>query len=421
VKTRLILLVSFGLNLALTTTLVALRWRSPVATAPMAAEETAPHVVTNELVSASAADSQAAPAAAVFHWRMIESKNVRQYVANLRRIGCPEKILRDLVLAEVDRHFKPKLEFNQLSYQPWQGADRREADRRAWEERRAVAGQEKRALIRELLGYEWSNEVSNLWDTEPTLVAFLGFLADTKAQQVMAVVASQMDKAKCVLQPTGGILIDEDYQQLRDLRNNIRAELGRLLAAGEFDELESRAQLGLVFSQKLHLEGMNLNGFELREIMRASRSYKDILLVEGWLQETRPASEAASKLAEFEKVIAIKLGPARLAEFKRAQDQDFRSTFAFTQKQKLAKETAVKVYEAQRSAEQQATEIRADNSLSIGEKAAALQFLQETTAASLTSALGRAAANYFNGPGKWLDTFTAAPGKKSKPSPGGRR
>ena len=80
----------------------------------MAAEETAPHVVTNQLVSASAANSQPAPPAAVFHWRMIESKDVRQYVANLRRIGCPEKILRDLVLAEVDRHFKPKLQFNQL-------------------------------------------------------------------------------------------------------------------------------------------------------------------------------------------------------------------------------------------------------------------------------------------------------------------
>jgi len=84
VKTRLIILVSVGLNLGLTTTLVALRSRSPVATAPMAAEETAAHVVTNELVSASAADSQAAPPAAVFHWRMIESKDVRQYVANLR-------------------------------------------------------------------------------------------------------------------------------------------------------------------------------------------------------------------------------------------------------------------------------------------------------------------------------------------------
>ena len=420
-KTRRLLLVSFGLNLALATMLIALRWRSPVTTASTAVEEIVTRVVSNETVSAPAADNQAAPAAAAFHWRMIESDDVHQYVANLRRIGCPEKTLRDLVMAEVDRHFKPKLEFNEVSYQPWQGRDRREADRRAWIQRNAAAVQEKRALIRELLGYDWSNELSNLWDTEPSLVAFLGFLADAKAQQVMAVVESQMDKAKRMLQHTGGILIDEDYQQLREMRNDMRAELGRLLSPEEFDELESRAQLGLVFGEKLHLEGMDLNGFEFREIVRASRHYKDILLEEGMLQERRPAAEEAAKLAAFEKVIAAKLGPLRLAEFKRAQDKDFRSVFEFTQKQELAKETAVKVYDARRSAEQQATEIRADNSLSIGEKAAALQFLQETTAASVTSALGSAAASYFKGPGKWLNTLTGTAEKKLKQSTGGQR
>jgi len=352
---------------------------------------------------------------------MIESDDVRQYVAHLRRIGCPERILRDLVLVELDLHFKPKLEFREVPYQPWQGHDRREADRHTQEERKTAVLQEKRALIRELLGYDWNRELSNLWDTEPFLVAFLGFLSDAKAQQVMAAVESQMEKAKRMFLHTGGILIDEDYQQLRNIRNDIRAELGRLLTAGELVELESRAQLGLVWRQKLHVEGMDLNGFEFREIMRASRSYKDILLEEGMLKETRPASDEGAKLAQFENAIAAKLGTVRLAEFKRAQDKDFRSAFAFTQKQKLAKEMAVRIYDAQRNAEQQAAEIRADSALSAQEKAVALQFLQETSAASVMSVLGRAAANYFNGPGKWLNTLTAALGKKSKPSPGGQR
>ena len=36
-----------------------------------------------------------------FQWRQIESTNYKTYVAGLRRIGCPEKTLDDIIIAEV--------------------------------------------------------------------------------------------------------------------------------------------------------------------------------------------------------------------------------------------------------------------------------------------------------------------------------
>ncbi len=36
-----------------------------------------------------------------FHWSQIESTDYRTYVANLRRIGCPEATIRDIIAADV--------------------------------------------------------------------------------------------------------------------------------------------------------------------------------------------------------------------------------------------------------------------------------------------------------------------------------
>src|SRR5665213_2491138 len=38
-----------------------------------------------------------------FNWSQIESADYRQYIANLRAIGCPEITLRDIILTDVMR------------------------------------------------------------------------------------------------------------------------------------------------------------------------------------------------------------------------------------------------------------------------------------------------------------------------------
>lgn len=36
-----------------------------------------------------------------FHWSQVESTDYREYIANLRAIGCPEEVVRDIVVADV--------------------------------------------------------------------------------------------------------------------------------------------------------------------------------------------------------------------------------------------------------------------------------------------------------------------------------
>src|SRR5437879_3228181 len=38
-----------------------------------------------------------------FRWRQLESEDYAQYVANLRKVGCPEKTIRDIVVADLEK------------------------------------------------------------------------------------------------------------------------------------------------------------------------------------------------------------------------------------------------------------------------------------------------------------------------------
>src|ERR1035437_8899128 len=45
---------------------------------------------------------------APFDWRQVESGDYRQYIANLRAIGCPEKTIKDIVVADVNDLFSSR-------------------------------------------------------------------------------------------------------------------------------------------------------------------------------------------------------------------------------------------------------------------------------------------------------------------------
>src|SRR6267143_1193334 len=44
-----------------------------------------------------------------FHWGQLESEDYRTYIARLRSIGCPEQTIRDIIIADLDKLFAPKI------------------------------------------------------------------------------------------------------------------------------------------------------------------------------------------------------------------------------------------------------------------------------------------------------------------------
>jgi hypothetical protein len=409
-RTHRTLIASLAVNVGLAIVWLLLQGRG--ASRIEAASTSPPQAKASEVLVASAAPPEAIvsnPPPIRFQWAMLDTNDARIYVSNLRRVNCPEHVLRDLLVNKLDKQFRPQLQTAYVNYDPWVGSDRRDADRRVERERVAGLQHEQLALTRELLGYDWNSDVSVEWSREEVAGVFLGFLSDLKAQQVMAQVMGEVQDIEARFKfLEDRIIAEEDLETFAVFRSGVSQQLGRLLRPQELDELETRAQLVLLLGNNIHLEGMDPTGAELRAIMSASRNYQDALtaaILDRFPFRDGPDDD--SQRREFEAALRTSLGAARFAEFQRAQEKEFRDAYAFTQRQNLPKSVAVTLYQAQRTAEAQWREITDDGSLSTEERGIALEVLQTATAASLARTLGREFTNYINGNGRWLNQLSS--------------
>ena len=405
-KQRSLLIISLGLNLLLAAALLVLRQNlsvpAPAAPAPARALQTS-GIATN-----AAPPPAPAPAQTIspFPWRNIESADYRQYIANLRAVGCPEWLIRDIIVADIDDLYQRKSQFAPAYSPPWQSADHRRAQARAQAAKKYALQVEKRTLVKELLGYEWDSHANEVWDQNVAASLLLGFVPDAKASQVVALVAKYDEAANNVREDANFILIDEDRARLQALYDGLVAEASSLLSPGEMDELQLRVQAQDFFlANDIHFDGTGISDAELRALARLSKTVKDAVrnqfLGGGKVSE----EDEDRRRADFDKQVRILLGPERYADYQRAQDSSFREVFEFTEKASLTKAAAVKLYEARRAAEDRAAQVLGDQSLSPEQQAAALAVLKAATARSVSSLLGDSYRGYLGGPGQWLQNL----------------
>ena len=343
-------------------------------------------------------------------WQMIESKDFAQYAANLRAVGCPEWVVRNVIVAGIDGFYHSNIKLTPAYSAPWQNADRQRAAARVQSGRQSELESEKQALIKASLGYEWDNRDEEIWKQAIVSSLVLGFLPDEKVSPVTALDDKYARAAESIRTDAHGILIDEDRARLQLLYQSLTTEKSRLLNPDELAELQLRIQAAGYFTAcEFHLDSVEVNEAELREITGYSKAVQD--MAKGRFVEERNVTEAerVRRQATFEQQIETLLGPARNADYRRAQDSNFRETYDFIQQNNLPKTAAIGVYEARRAAEDQMREIAADTSLSPTEQAAALSVLKAATANAISTRLGGAYQNYLAGPGQWLESLAGPP------------
>jgi hypothetical protein len=409
VNLRFFLVLSFGLNLALAAALFV-RWRNP---GGPVAEPSISVAAPGLPMRAAGADPTPATASAVpkfsFHWSALESDDYRQYVSNLVAVGCPERTIRDIIVADIDELYSTRIEsLPAPDPEPWMNADGRRARERSRAAKAAALKAEKRALVKELIGYEWDNRANEIWHEDFMATLALGFLPDDKPPQLLAILKKYRELAEDVKSAANGILIEEDRAQLRKLHDALMAEATQLLSPADWEEVRLRGQAEFFLAaHNIGWNGFAISGPELREYARLSRAFQDPL-EEEFLGRPEPSeAEQAVRQTAFEKEVARLFGLARFAEYQRAQDPGFREGWEFTQERKLPAAAAIRIHGARRTAEEQAGEINRDPALSNEQKAGALAKLKTTTAAAISSALGDAYRDYLDGPGQWLEGLAA--------------
>ncbi|MEK7781924.1 MAG: hypothetical protein AAB370_10540 [Verrucomicrobiota bacterium] len=147
--------LSLLLNLGLAVHLLSRKPAGQFATET--ANEGASAVMPAAAVAPAATDT-AAPIATeaefpAFHWSEIESTDYRQYVANLRALGVPEQVIRDIIVADVNQIYTKRARdiWQQRSHEYWQKYSNEKPDPKQVEQL-ITLGKEHAAMLQELLG-----------------------------------------------------------------------------------------------------------------------------------------------------------------------------------------------------------------------------------------------------------------------------
>jgi hypothetical protein len=411
-----ILLISLTLNLALVAALVVSLKRRQASPVPEVVTVT--RAASNRTVADLHWDATNPPAAVSrptrFHWGRVESADYHQYIANLRAIGCPERLIRDIIIADVGKLYAGKIRevySVREDWQPWYSSDRRQVRNRERFARLSALQVEQRALLKELLGIESTERWDDLMHSEGTFALVLGFLLEPKPAQIFAMIEEFSDASRQVDERAKGILLEEDREQLARLRQGVMARFAALMTPVEFEELSLRAQyLGKFMEGEMYLEGVTLSGPEFRQLCGLSRLTGDVIQEE-LLRDGKELSDEEEERRQkaFEVEVKKLLGPARFADFERAQQSEFREALEFTELHQLPIGAAARISEAVRYASAQADKINEDESLTPDERLAALTLLKSVTVNSLSSALGSKYAEYAKTKGTALDDLIELP------------
>ena len=112
-RTKAALFGSILLNLMLAGWLLWVSGARPGQTGPSHWTEVSPPAAVSAALPGAtpAPSSRPTPAArvAAFDWHQVESPDYRQYLANLRAIGCPEKTIQDIIVADVNDLFASRM------------------------------------------------------------------------------------------------------------------------------------------------------------------------------------------------------------------------------------------------------------------------------------------------------------------------
>lgn len=412
---KFFLVASLVLNLALAGTVLWLKQHpspagtggSPVA-APSPSSRTAP-----ALAEAASAAATVEPQKVVqsFDWHSVESEDYKKYIANLRSIGCPEETIRDIITADVNKLFesrKREMTASTNKFQFWKTgnmfADMMNPER--MEKTQALA-KEKRALLKELLGVEPEEKVDLFAGMNP-FESMLDFLSPAKQNEALEIY--QKYQAKMMKGFSGGGQPDaDDMKQMQKTQKEMEAELAGIMTPKEFEDYQLRmSQTAMMM--RMTLGSFDPNEQEFRDIFKVKKQFDDEYSMFGafTLDKAEREKRAAAE-KEMKDQLKNLLGDTRYAEYERSQDYVYQSAYRVTEKYGLPGESAGKVYDMKRAAEDAANKIRQDKTLSSEQRTAALSGIRAETEKAMQGVLGDKAYKSYQGQAYWLRSISPDP------------
>ena len=333
-----------------------------------------------------------------FNWSQVESTDFKTYMQNLRAIGCPEETIRDLIVAEVNKLFAPRfaaLAGETQKFQHW-SANRSKAGRESLLAQLKALQEERRGVLRELLGIEedpnlkWANADLDTLVTEGRY----SFLPAEKQAQVRAIMEKYEAQMEAARSGRGDLALAGNGDSTRRLREQRQQELAQVLSPEELKELSLRDS-NTADSLRGRFGSVDLTEAEYRTLYDLRKGYED---AQGAVpdyadpEKMRHRSEARRQLEDAYKTA---LGETRWAELQKQQDPTWRGLSQLAQQNNISQSVLEQAWQQQRMTGEQIMNVMNDRAMSQEQRDGLVQQLTGENENSLKALLGEQAYQQY--------------------------
>jgi hypothetical protein len=353
-----------------------------------------------------------------FGWEAVESADYKQYIANLRSIGCPDETIRDIIVADVNKLYDAKKKAVRGESKPFEfwkpgnpflaGMDTANME--------AVnkLEKEKNDLLR-ALGIEpdvRSTAMSTMMNPFERMMDFLPDAKRSKVMELMMEYQTKMAKAS-----EGG---RPDPEDIGRVQKEMEAAIAKLLTPEENFDFQMR------FSMTANVLRNQIGGFEPTQdefvkIFNLRKEFDDQHSIFGRSSETpeeRKQREADEKT--LKETLKTALGESRFADYEMAQDWTFQQAHQAAKRSDLGPDVAKQAWQMRKDAEAEARKLRQNKDLKNEERQAALAAIRLESEQAIQKLYGDEGwQNYRRGNGaSWLDNIfreTKSPAPQSAP------
>ena len=329
-----------------------------------------------------------------FQWSDIESHDYAEYVANLRAVGCPEQVIRDLIYADLEKHYRPRRDAIESQWRRpyWQATEEGAVASERLQQRLELRAEEG-TVWQDLFGEEWpvSADVARDLEVSPAEL-HLAFLTVEKRQAVVRALQLAPERVE-----RAGAEVAVSEAEVRGIEEQRLAILAPILDPVELEEFDLRTS---AIAQRLRRESVaaTLTAEEFVKVVEARAAALAAYPSDGQLTERR---------AREMELVKESLGPTRSAMFERAIDPAYVGAWQIARRDRLPVTAAAGVYDVKRSAEAAAEEVRANRDLDADRRKALLLAIQREAEKSVRLALGQTGyTTYRRMGGDWLSSLS---------------
>lgn len=348
-------------------------------------------------------------------WQDLESSEYPKFIQNLRAFGCPEDVIRDIIITDIARLYRTKRDAILATNKPqyWTGGYSDKV-----KEQLKKLEIEQKALVKDLLGVDYDAEIEKISSIskEPEVDLFLDFLPPEKQQMVKQIVEEYEKKKQAVFQRCNWVLLETDRLELKRIDLEKSNALASVLTPEELNEYNIRHS-EVAKDLRDTFGNIGLTEEEFRKIYQARLSFLNKLNPD--ISGNRAENYEDNLVSEYNSELKKILGENRYKKYEMSQSMDYNYLLSFKERFNLTDESFEKVYDFRKTLRNEISDLLKNDNLTPEQRINIAQALRSESEKTLKQLMGeevyKAYIEYDSDYNMWFEELMSAPENQTKP------